>query len=140
MQRIKVEQAAPGMVIAHPIETPSGQILCAKGTELTEGLVERLEKIEITHVFVDGHPVDDGKPIKSLDEELSALEQRFSAITDNKLMSALKMIVQKHLRDKHQRELEEETKDTSPQEEVEAGHAHGTIAAEAGETMREERP
>ncbi len=116
MQRVKVEQAAPGMVIAHPIETPSGQILCAKGTELTEGLVERLEKIEITHLFVEGHPVDDGKPRKSLEEELSLLEQRFSSLEDNKLMSALKMIVQKHLRDKHRRELEEEAEETSRQE------------------------
>ncbi len=118
MQRIKVEQAEPGMVIAHPIETPSGQVLCAKGTELTETLVERLEKIEITHVFVDGHPVDDGKPRKSLDEELSALERRFDSVADDKLMGALKMIVQKYLRDKHHRELEEEAEEASRQEEA----------------------
>ena len=118
MQRIKVEQSEPGMVIAHPIETPNGQVLCAKSTELTETLVERLEKIEITHVFVEGHPVDDGKPRKSLEEELSALEQRFKSVADNKLMSALKMIVQKHLKDKHRRELEEEAEEIARQEKA----------------------
>jgi len=118
MQRIKVEQAAPGMVIAHPLETPNGQILCAKGTELTGGLVDRLEKIEITHVFVEGHPVDDGRHRKSLEEELSALEQRFSSVADDKLMGALKMIVQKYLRDKHSREIEAEAEETPRQEEA----------------------
>ncbi len=128
MQRIKVEQAEQGMVIAHSIETPSGQILCAKGTELTETLIERLEKIEITHIFVEGHPVDDGKPRKSLDEELSALERRFDSVADDKLMGALKMIVQKYLRDKHHRELEEEAEEASRQEETgaEAETASGT--------------
>ena len=117
MQRIKVEQAAPGMVIAHPIETSSGQILCAKGTELTEGLVDRLDNLDISHIFVDGHPVDDGKPRKTLKEELSVLERRFAAVGDNKLMSALKMVVQKHIRNKHQRELEEKSKEAANLEE-----------------------
>ncbi len=111
MQRIKVEQAAPGMVIAHPIETSNGQVLCAKGTELSEGLIGRLEKIEISHIFVEGHPVDDGKPRKTLEEELATLERRFGSVTDNKLMSALKIIVQKHIQKKHRREREEESEE-----------------------------
>lgn len=117
MQRIKVEQAAPGMVIAHPIETSSGQVLCAKGTELTEGLVNRLDNLDISHILVEGHPVDDGKPRKTLEEELSMLERRFSTVHDNKLMGALKMVVQKHIRNKHQRELEEKSKEAATLEE-----------------------
>ena len=111
MQRIKVEQAAPGMVIAHPIETSNGQVLCAKGAELSEGLIGRLEKIEISHIFVEGHPVDDGKPKKTLEEDLAALERRFGSVTDDKLMSALKIIVQKHIQKKHRREREEESEE-----------------------------
>lgn len=120
MQRIKVEKAEPGMVIAHPIETSSGQVLCAKGTELTEGLVDRLDNLDISHILVEGHPVDDGKPRKSLKEELTALEKRFHTVGDNKLMSALKMVVQKHIRNKHQRELEEKAKEAASLEESDA--------------------
>lgn len=122
MQRIKVEQGAPGMVIAHPIETSTGQVLCAKGTELTEGLISRLENLEISHILVEGHPVDDGKPQKTLEEELATLERRFQTVRDNKLMGALKMVVQKHIRKKHQRKQEEEKNEgMAHQEEAGAG-------------------
>lgn len=36
MQRIKLSQAESGMILARPVEASNGQILCAKGTELSE--------------------------------------------------------------------------------------------------------
>lgn len=116
MQRIKVEQAGVDMVIAHPIESSGGQVLCAKGTKLTESLITRLEKIEITHILVEGHPVDDGKRRETLEEDLSALDRRFRTVLDIKLMGALKTIVQKYIRKKHLRNLEEEGEDVEHQE------------------------
>ena len=95
MQRIKLEQAAIDMVIVQPVETSTGQVLCAKGTALTDALFMRLERIDITHITVEGHPVDDGNPVKTIEEELAELDHRYRSVMDNKLMAALKMVVQK---------------------------------------------
>ena len=102
MQRIKVGQAGPDMVVAQPIETSGGQVLCSKGTTLTEGLISRLGKLDITHLTVEGHPVDDGRPIKTLADEMGEIDTRFRAVMDNKLMAALKMVVVKHIQKKHE--------------------------------------
>jgi hypothetical protein len=101
MQRIKVTQAETDMVIAQPVETSSGQVLCAKGTTLTANLISRLGQLDITHITVEGHPVDDGKQMLTLEEEMAELDLRFRSVLDNKLMAALKMVVHKHIEKKH---------------------------------------
>ncbi|MBT3351541.1 MAG: hypothetical protein HOC91_10300 [Nitrospinaceae bacterium] len=110
MQRIKVEQATLDMVIAQPVENSSGQVLCAKGTALTDALIMRLERLDITHVTVEGHPVDDGKPVKTLEEDLADLDHRYRSVMDNKLMAALKMVVQKHIKKKHEELADEKAR------------------------------
>ncbi|MFP6868044.1 MAG: hypothetical protein VCE91_01605 [Nitrospinota bacterium] len=107
MQRIKVEQAATDMVIAQPVETSTGQVLCSKETVLTQTLIDRLEKIDITHITVEGHPVDDGKPVKTFEEEMAEIDIRFRSVLDNKLMAALKVVVQKHIQKKYKMLSEE---------------------------------
>ncbi|MEK6711686.1 MAG: hypothetical protein AABZ64_14015 [Nitrospinota bacterium] len=103
MQRIKLAQAAPGMVTARPIEAPNGQALCAKGTVLSETLLARLQRTDITHVTVEGNPIDDGKAPKTLEGELADVDRRFQRAIDNKLMAALKVVVQKHIRKRYAR-------------------------------------
>ena len=110
MQRIKVEQATLDMVIAQPVENSSGQVLCAKGTALTDALIMRLERLDITHVTVEGHPVDDGKPVKTLEEDLADLDHRYRSVMDNKLKAALKMVVQKHIKKKHEELADEKAR------------------------------
>lgn len=117
MQRIKITQAAPGMVTARPIEAPNGQVLCAKGTVLSETLIARLQKMDLTHVTVEGHPVDDGKAPKTLDAELADLDQRFQRVIDNKLMAALKVVVQKHIRKRYARMESGDSAAPAPQAE-----------------------
>ncbi|MEE9275849.1 MAG: hypothetical protein V3V62_11120 [bacterium] len=108
MQRIKLSQSAPGMVIARSIEAHNGQVLCAKGTKLSETLIARLEKLEISHVSVEGRSIDDGQAAKTLEEEISELEVRFQGLESNKLMTALKGVIAKHIRNRRERVAEEE--------------------------------
>ena len=76
MQDILSAQATPGMVLAKDVLTPEGRVLCGKGTVLTETLIERLQKIELPFITVQGHPVKvEGE--KSLVEEVAELEARF---------------------------------------------------------------
>lgn len=95
------------MVIARPVEASSGQVLCAAGTKLTESLLGRLERLEISHITVEGHPVDDGKPQLTLEKEIAEIKLRFQGLEGNKLMTALRIVVEKHTREKHKR-MEEE--------------------------------
>ncbi|MDA8164724.1 MAG: hypothetical protein M0017_06810 [Desulfobacteraceae bacterium] len=79
MQKILIAEAAEGMVLARDVQTPEGRVLCGKGTELTASLIDRLKKMEVSHVAVEGHPLK--KPgEKSLEEELRDIEERFSRV------------------------------------------------------------
>ncbi len=89
MQKILTALAAEGMVLAREVETPEGRVLCGKGTALTQSLIQRLQQMEIPYVTVEGHPVAvEGE--KSLREELQAIENRFSRVTDTPPLMYLK--------------------------------------------------
>ncbi|MGV1098441.1 hypothetical protein ACUUL3_03410 [Thiovibrio sp. JS02] len=79
MQQILTAQAGPGMTLAKDVLTPEGRVLCGKGTELTEALVERLIRMEIMNVTVEGNPVKvEGE--KPLPEQLRDIDLRFSRV------------------------------------------------------------
>jgi hypothetical protein len=79
MQQIVTAMAAEGMVLAQDVLTPEGRVLCGKGTELSTGLIERLKRMEIHSVTVEGHPLDVAGE-KSLQDELHDLDARFSRV------------------------------------------------------------
>lgn len=79
MQQILIAQAGEGMILAKDVETEEGRVLCGKGTALSGGLVERLKKMDVTHLTVEGHPVEEADE-KTLEEELHQIEQRFSRV------------------------------------------------------------
>lgn len=79
MQQILSAQAKEGMILAKDVMTTEGRVLCGKGTILTAGLLDRLVKMDIVQITVEGHPV----PVageKSLAEEIAAIEERFSQV------------------------------------------------------------
>ncbi len=79
MQQILSIQAKEGMVLAKPVEQQDGRILCGKGTSLTANLIDRLLKMDISNITVEGHPIKvEGE--KSLKEELHDIEDRFSLV------------------------------------------------------------
>jgi hypothetical protein len=79
MQQILSLQAKEGMVLAKPVEQEDGRILCGEGTVLTANLIDRLLKMDISSITVEGHPVEvEGE--KSLREELQEMEERFSNV------------------------------------------------------------
>ena len=95
MQEILSAQAAEGMVLAKDVETQEGRVLCGKGTVLTANLIDRLHKMDIIHIVVEGHPVE-VKGEKSLKEELQDMEKRFSRVKDTPpLMYLMKQLMKK---------------------------------------------
>lgn len=81
MQKILLAQAKEGMVLGREIETPEGRVLCGKGTELSESILNRLAKMDIVSIFVEGHPVavPGDKPLV---EQMAEIEARFSRVND----------------------------------------------------------
>lgn len=80
MQKILLAHAKAGMILARDVETAEGRILCGKETELSDSLLDRLARMEIASLTVEGHPVEEAGQ-KSLQEEIAAMERRFSKVT-----------------------------------------------------------
>ncbi|BCS86924.1 hypothetical protein [Pseudodesulfovibrio sediminis] len=60
MQKIPINLAAPGMMLAKPVTKENGMTIMAEGMELTESLISRLESMKIERITVKGNPVDMG--------------------------------------------------------------------------------
>jgi len=60
MQRIPLNLAKPGMTLAKPVLRDNGLVLVAENVELSESLLERLMRMEIETITVQGHSVDMG--------------------------------------------------------------------------------
>lgn len=95
MQKVPIDLVKPGMVLAKPILNDSGMALCAEGTELTASIIERLIKINITHVTLRGNPVDLGIEIKSKEQKVKELHARFEKVKDDPLMDRIKTSIEK---------------------------------------------
>lgn len=99
MQCIPISLALPEMVVARPVQNPSnpdGFPLCGPGTVLSASLIERLAERGVGSVTVVGHPVSvPGEP--TLEELLSALEQRFEGTASDHRMQWLKGLYRERL-------------------------------------------
>ncbi len=60
MQKIPVKLAAPGMKLAKPVTRDNGMVVLAEGLELTDGIINKLESMNVERIVVKGNPVDMG--------------------------------------------------------------------------------
>jgi len=99
MQNIPISLATPGMVLAKEIKSsddPASMTLCGKDVTLTESLIERLQRMGIQSVTVEGHPVTvEGEA--TLEQMLSALDSRFLRVEGDSLMMRVKEMFRKQI-------------------------------------------
>ncbi len=96
MQKIPLNLAKPGMKLAKPILRENGLVLVAENSELSEALLERLERMDVTMVTVQGNPVDLGGGGKNpYTNRVERLEHLFRKHGDDPWMAKL----QTHLKD-----------------------------------------
>ena len=96
MQEIVTSLAAEGMVLARDVLTSEGRVLCGKGTVLSEGLIDRLKRMEISYIAVEGHPVQiEGE--KTVEEHLQDIVERFSRVEDIPPLMYLKKRIMERL-------------------------------------------
>ena len=96
MQEILTAQAIEGMILGRDVITPEGMVLCGKGTALSLKLIDRLKKMEISHVLVEGRPVlVEGE--KTLAEELEEIDRRFCKVEETPPLMYLKKKVKERM-------------------------------------------
>jgi len=101
MQRLPLSYLRPGMKTYEEVYDAQGRVLCGKEVELTEEMLKRFAELGVSYVTVQGRPVELPWEV-SLEEELSALEERFRGIEDETLLQ-IKEIIKELLFEKYQK-------------------------------------
>lgn len=57
MQKIPLNLAKPGFVLAKPVARSDGMVVAPQGAELTESLLDKFEMMGVEQVVVEGDPV-----------------------------------------------------------------------------------
>jgi hypothetical protein len=114
MQRVPIDLAKPGMVLAKPILNDSGMALCAEGTELTASIIERLIKMNIFYVTLRGNPVDLGIEVKSKEQKIHELNARFAKIKGDPLMDRIRASIENAILSQVEEESADDTSKGGP--------------------------
>ncbi len=99
MQKIPLNLAKAGMALAKPVLRDNGLVLVAENTQLSESLLERLARMEIETITVQGHPVDLGDGGESIHaQRLARLEHLFRRHGQDPWMQKVYTHIREHLR------------------------------------------
>ncbi len=100
MQKIPLNLARPGMVLAKPVTRPDGIAVAAAGSELSESLLDRFDTMGVTHLVVEGEPVrlDGPAGSSSFDKRLERLDHLFRKFPDDAWMAQIRRLLDHYFR------------------------------------------
>ena len=99
MKRVVIEELLPGMILAKPVTNANGLPIVAVGTTLDGFIIERLQRLELASVYVEGNPEDsNGKTLTELEAEL---ELRFRKVAQDPVQQIILRTLRTHLRATH---------------------------------------
>ncbi|MCX8030071.1 MAG: hypothetical protein N3A59_00635 [Thermodesulfovibrionales bacterium] len=93
MIRILIEDLKPGMKLAQSIENENGVVLIPEGTQLTSSHIDRLIKMGIISVLIEGKK----PPKKTKEELLTEVERRFKKTEHEQFVAMLKTVLIEHI-------------------------------------------
>ena len=97
MRAIILEEAKPGDEVAEPVKHDRGMVILTKGTRLSLPLIDKLRKMGVHDLVVEGN--DPNAPPPKTPEELEAeLDERFEGLENNKMMMTIFRIAKDHLK------------------------------------------
>lgn len=99
MKRVVIQELLPGMVLVKPVTNPNGLPIVATGTTLDAAMIERLQRMELTSVYVEGDAVDSGG--KTLMELEAELDHRFRHVAHDPIQQLILRSLRAHLHDSH---------------------------------------
>jgi hypothetical protein len=117
MKRIPLEQAQPGMILAQQLVRDDGVLLAQKGSELTEGLLRILARMNFETVAIE--VVSEESPEEREDriaQEAAEIESRFQRVAGDSILMALKQALLDRLH-------EDAQEDADAQEDGDAGQS-----------------
>ncbi len=104
MQRLPLAYIRPGMKTFEEVIDAQGRVLCGKGIELTEDLIQKFAELGVSYITVEGTPVKLPWE-RTFSEEISLLEERFKGIEDEFILQ-IKEILKEILAFKYSGEKE----------------------------------
>jgi hypothetical protein len=97
-QRVKIEEAVAGLKLAKPVTSTNGMVVLGVGSELTDGLIERLKKMGTTAVCVEADPVLMQTAAKTVEQLQQEVRHRFRNTQGDPVMQRLQDAIAQHLR------------------------------------------
>lgn len=94
MPKVLISKLRPGMKLAKPVRNDSGMILLGENTELSEALIQRLEKMSIENVSIVAEAQNEKPPALLLAE----LAERFRKTENQPHMALLKRLFEEQIR------------------------------------------
>lgn len=100
MQKIPLNLARPGMVLAKPVARADGIAVAAAGSAISASLLGRLDAMGVTHLVVEGEPVrlDGPAGVTAFDKRLERLTFLFRKYPDDKWMGQIRRLLDNYFR------------------------------------------
>ncbi|WP_320170584.1 hypothetical protein [Maridesulfovibrio sp.] len=134
MQKIPVNLAAPGMKLAKPVTRENGMVVLAEGLELTEGIINKLQSMNVERIVVQGNPVDMGDAgNSSWAQKSERLDYLFRRYSRDKWMFRVKGFFREYFNLKAAAQKAEEEAERLAQEQAAAEAAEAEAAENGGE-------
>lgn len=95
MKRVVIQELLPGMVLVKPVTNTNGLPIVAVGTILDAAMIERLQRMELPSVYVEGDTADSGG--KTLMELEAELDHRFRHVAQDPLQQLILRSLRTHL-------------------------------------------
>ena len=99
MKRVVIQELLPGMVLVKPVTNANGLPIVAVGTTLDAAMIERLQRMELTSVYVEGDAADSGG--KTLMELEAELDHRFRHVAHDPIQQLILRSLRTHLHASH---------------------------------------
>jgi len=93
LPKVTVNNLKPGMKLSKPVVNEAGMILLGEGTEITDALIERLQNMNVSSVFVEGA----SKPQKPKEDAMAEIDARFKKTENEPHMGMLKKLLKEHV-------------------------------------------
>lgn len=118
MQKIPLNLAQAGMVLAKPVTRENGMVLVAEGTELSENVINRLQGMEVPQVVVKGEPLDldDSGGGSSSGKRLERMDHLFRGHQEDPWMQEVKSFFKDYFRSRAAMEASAGASDSEEEE------------------------
>ena len=97
MQRIPLTQVEPGMILAEAVNYPTGMILAGVGVTLSDTMIERIHKLGVATLVIEGDAENNCDELQSVISRLPLLFQRHR---NNAFMMTLHNMLRKYFQEK----------------------------------------